>query len=61
MEFCRSHLSHYKCPRSIEFLASLPKTGSGKVLKRELRIAILQHGRFSLRVDQVIGAEQDSQ
>lgn len=61
MEFCRSHLSHYKCPRSIEFLASLPKTGSGKVLKRELRIAILQHGRFSLRVDQGIGTEQDSQ
>jgi acyl-CoA synthetase (AMP-forming)/AMP-acid ligase II len=37
LEFCRSRLSHYKCPRSIEFLESLPKTGSGKVLKRELR------------------------
>ncbi|MFZ1998912.1 MAG: AMP-binding protein, partial [Candidatus Sulfotelmatobacter sp.] len=37
LEFCRSRLSHFKCPRSVEFLESLPKTGSGKVLKRELR------------------------
>lgn len=37
LEFCRSRLSHYKCPRSLEFLESMPKTGSGKVLKRELR------------------------
>jgi fatty-acyl-CoA synthase len=37
LEFCRSHLSHYKCPRSVEFLETLPKSGSGKVLKRELR------------------------
>lgn len=37
LEFCRARLSHYKCPRSVEFLESLPKTGTGKVLKRELR------------------------
>lgn len=37
LEFCRSRLSHYKCPRSVEFLESLPKTGTGKLLKRELR------------------------
>jgi len=37
LEFCRARLSHYKCPRSVEFLESLPKSGSGKVLKRELR------------------------
>lgn len=37
LEFCRSRLSHYKCPRSVEFLDSLPKTGTGKLLKRELR------------------------
>jgi fatty-acyl-CoA synthase len=37
LEFCRSRLSHFKCPRSVEFLENLPKTGSGKVLKRELR------------------------
>ncbi len=37
IEHCRSCLAHYKCPRSIEFLASLPRTGTGKVLKRDLR------------------------
>jgi len=37
LEFCRSRLAHYKCPRSVEFLLSLPKTGTGKILKKELR------------------------
>jgi len=37
LQFCRSHLAHYKCPHSLEFLESLPKTGTGKLLKRELR------------------------
>lgn len=33
----RAHLASYKVPRSISWLDELPKTGSGKVLKRELR------------------------
>ncbi len=37
MEFCRSHMAHYKAPRSVEFLPSLPKTGTGKILKKDLR------------------------
>jgi fatty-acyl-CoA synthase len=37
LEFCRTRLAHYKCPQSIAFLESLPKTGTGKILKRELR------------------------
>jgi fatty-acyl-CoA synthase len=37
IEFCRSHLAHYKCPRSFEFVGSLPKTATGKILKKELR------------------------
>jgi len=37
LAFCRSHLAHYKCPHSVEFLDTLPRTGSGKLLKRELR------------------------
>ncbi len=37
LEFCRSRISHYKAPRSVEFLSSLPKTGTGKILKRDLR------------------------
>jgi fatty-acyl-CoA synthase len=37
IEFCRSRLAHYKCPRSVEFRDNLPKTGTGKILKRDLR------------------------
>jgi fatty-acyl-CoA synthase len=37
LEFCRSRIAHYKVPRSVDFLPSLPKTGTGKILKRELR------------------------
>jgi fatty-acyl-CoA synthase len=33
IEFCRSQISHYKCPRSVEFMTeALPRTGTGKVL-----------------------------
>jgi fatty-acyl-CoA synthase len=37
VEFCRSRLAHYKCPHTVDFLDSFPKTGTGKILKRELR------------------------
>ncbi|HKW56212.1 MAG TPA: long-chain-fatty-acid--CoA ligase [Candidatus Acidoferrum sp.] len=37
IEHCRARLTHYKCPQSVEFLDQLPRTGTGKVLKRELR------------------------
>ena len=33
----REHLAHYKVPKSVTFSPELPKTGSGKILKRELR------------------------
>jgi acyl-CoA synthetase (AMP-forming)/AMP-acid ligase II len=35
--WCRERLAHFKCPRSVEFTASFPRTTTGKVLKRELR------------------------
>jgi fatty-acyl-CoA synthase len=37
LEFCRVRIAHYKAPRSIEFFEALPKTGTGKILKKELR------------------------
>ena len=37
VEFCRSRLAHFKCPQSVDFVDSFPKTGTGKILKRELR------------------------
>jgi acyl-CoA synthetase (AMP-forming)/AMP-acid ligase II len=33
----RQHLAGYKCPRSVSFMDELPRTGAGKLLKRELR------------------------
>jgi fatty-acyl-CoA synthase len=50
IEFCRSRLAHYKCPRSVEFLESLPKTGTGKILKRELRKKYWQ-GQDTIRLE----------
>ena len=35
IEFCRSRLSHYKCPRSVDFVDVLPRDPNGKVRKRE--------------------------
>jgi acyl-CoA synthetase (AMP-forming)/AMP-acid ligase II len=36
-EFVKQHIAGYKAPRTIEFAESLPLSGAGKVLKRELR------------------------
>jgi fatty-acyl-CoA synthase len=41
IEFCRQRLARFKVPRYIEFVDMLPRTPSGKVLKRELRLAII--------------------
>lgn len=38
IDFCRERLARFKVPRYIEFLGVLPRTPSGKVLKRELRL-----------------------
>ena len=50
IEFCRARLSHYKCPRSVEFVDSLPKTGTGKILKKDLRKKYWQ-GKDTIRPD----------
>ncbi|MDX2167972.1 MAG: AMP-binding protein [Deltaproteobacteria bacterium] len=38
-DFCRQHLARYKCPRSIDFTAELPRAPTGKLYKRLLRDA----------------------
>ncbi len=35
--FAREHLAGYKLPRSVSFVSEIPRTGSGKILKRVLR------------------------
>lgn len=37
IEYCKSRLASYKCPKSVEFKNSLPKGSTGKILKRALR------------------------
>ena len=37
MEFCRGKLGGFEQPRSVDFVESLPRTPSGKALKRALR------------------------
>jgi long-chain acyl-CoA synthetase len=34
---CHELIAGYKCPRSVEFLDALPRSGAGKILKRDLR------------------------
>ncbi len=36
IEFCRQSLADYKCPKTIHFIADIPKGPTGKLLKREL-------------------------
>jgi fatty-acyl-CoA synthase len=52
IDFCRMRIAHYKCPRSVEFLENLPKTGTGKILKRDLRKKYWQ-GQESIRPESV--------
>jgi acyl-CoA synthetase (AMP-forming)/AMP-acid ligase II len=37
IEFCRTRLAKYKCPRTVDFVDALPRNASGKVLKKDLR------------------------
>jgi len=34
--FCRDKLAAYKCPRQVQFVADVPKTSTGKIMRREL-------------------------
>jgi long-chain acyl-CoA synthetase len=40
IDFCRSRLAKYKCPREMRFLPSLPKNPVGKILRKELRALV---------------------
>jgi acyl-CoA synthetase (AMP-forming)/AMP-acid ligase II len=37
LDYCRAHLAAFKCPKSVDVLAELPRNPTGKVLKKELR------------------------
>jgi acyl-CoA synthetase (AMP-forming)/AMP-acid ligase II len=37
IDHCRARLAHYKCPKQVEFRASLARTATGKLQKFKLR------------------------
>jgi long-chain acyl-CoA synthetase len=39
IDYCKQKLAAYKYPRIVEFMSALPKGPTGKILKRELRVA----------------------
>lgn len=39
IDYCRSRLAHYKCPRSVDFVDKLPRFDNGKIYKHALREA----------------------
>ncbi|HEV2883372.1 MAG TPA: hypothetical protein VGW36_00855, partial [Pyrinomonadaceae bacterium] len=36
IDYCKSKLADYKCPKSVRFVTDIPKGPTGKLLKREL-------------------------
>lgn len=44
VSFCKERLAGFKCPKSVDFMAELPKSGAGKILKRDLRKAYWGEG-----------------
>jgi fatty-acyl-CoA synthase len=37
IEFCREHLAHFKAPKRVDFIETLPRTATGKIQKNLLR------------------------
>jgi acyl-CoA synthetase (AMP-forming)/AMP-acid ligase II len=37
IDYCRDRIAHFKCPRSVDFVAELPRSATGKLYKRILR------------------------
>ena len=57
ISWSRDRLAHFKCPKSVEFTGSLPRTTTGKVLKRELRaqLAAARDGEDAAAADECTG------
>jgi len=37
IEFCRENIARYKAPKSLDIVKELPKSATGKILKKEMR------------------------
>lgn len=42
IDYTRTRIAHYKCPRSVDFVNNLPRTPTGKLLKGDLRRRYLE-------------------
>ena len=51
IDWCREHMAVYKAPRLVQFVAALPKSGSGKVMWRQLQEQEAQAGAGSSTED----------
>jgi len=56
IELCRGKLAHYKCPRTVDFRAVLPRDETGKLFKRWLR----DEYREERRPEDIAGASDES-
>jgi long-chain acyl-CoA synthetase len=55
IRFCREHLAPYKIPHQVIFLPELPKTATGKILKREVR-RLMEEGKLEEYAARVLAA-----
>jgi fatty-acyl-CoA synthase len=46
IDYCRNKLAGYKRPRQVVFTDALPRTLTGKILKKDLRAAYIKDGQF---------------
>jgi long-chain acyl-CoA synthetase len=46
--YCRDRLAHFKCPKTVDFVAELPRSETGKLYKRKLRDAYWAGHRTSI-------------
>ena len=37
IDYCRENLAHFKCPKSVDFITTMPRDPNGKLQKRKLR------------------------
>ena len=45
IKYCQEKLARYKVPKTVEFMISMPKSGVGKILRKELRAMEIAKGK----------------